>query len=177
MIDLVLGKPCESGLGHRWSPLNIITNDTYCMHDDCRMLRDAHNFAVVDFGSGKIKGRKDTIQKLRENNGKLYELALLNDKLNHEIKIAFDKGTREGIHMERVRLYSTLLQSRQLLLDTLAIKGINEHRVRPFVDWYENTRDPRVNPREDDVTYKVCKNIVELEETLIATQKADVQLT
>jgi uncharacterized protein YdcH (DUF465 family) len=177
IIDLVLGKPCDSGLGHRWSPLNIITNDTYCMHDDCRTLRDAHNFAVVDFGGGEVKGRKEAIQKVKENYAKMYKLASLNDELNIKITTVFEEGRQYGSNMELVRLYNTMLQSRQLLLDTLAAKGINEHRVAAFVEWYENTRDPRVNPREDDLTYKVCKNIMDLEDNLRAAQKADVQLT
>lgn len=98
-------------------------------------------------------------------------------ELEDNNKNAHQEGIKQGMKMQRKALFDTLLETRQHLLDTLTPIGINEHRVRQFAEWYENQRDARVNPKQDMVTYKVCKNIMALEDILREVQRDDVQLT
>lgn len=140
------------------------------MHPDCVAVRNEHKFATIELDGVELKGPKDMINTIKANQNTLYELARLAKTLEQNNKTAFDEGRIQGMKMERQKLFDTLLQSRQLLLDTMAPIGINEHRVSKFVEWYETQRDPRVNPKSDETTYKVCKNIMDLEVTLREVQ-------
>jgi hypothetical protein len=133
------------------------------MHPDCVAVRAQQQFAEVE-------QKREAKKTLRDYQNRIMEL-------EHNNKTAYQEGCTQGMKMERKKLFDTLLLSRQLLLDTLQPIGINEHRVKQFVEWYEGQRDARVNPKQDDVTYKVCKNIMDLEDTLRQTMQEDVKLT
>jgi len=138
------------------------------MHPDCVLERECGEILRkttakhVEAYKTKltITDLENRVAELEKNNNKAYQL-----------------GLEEGMKMQRKALFDTLLESRQHLLDSLAPIGINEHRVRQFAEWYENQRDARVNPKQDMVTYKICKNIMALEDVLREVQNADVQLT
>lgn len=178
ITNLFLGYPCVSGLPHHSTRnFSIFTPDIYCMHPECVAVRYEHNFATIELDGIEIKGSKDTINKIKANQRTLGKLIEAKKILEENNKSAFEKGRQHGTNMERKKLFDTLLQSRQLLLDTMVSVGINEHRVAKFVEWYETQRDPRVNPKQDEITYKVCKNIMDLEITLREAMQTNVQLT
>lgn len=181
VTNIFLGKPCASGLPHRCPKGPIFSKNIYCMHADCIAFREEHKLVAITLGDKELKVPRKSVMEIRSHSQALQKIIqdtqALNKELTQNNNTAFEQGRQQGINMERQKLYNTLLMSRQLLLETLAPIGINEHRVRQFVEWYDNQRDSRVNPKQDVVTYKTCQNIIELEETLRATQDASVQLT
>lgn len=178
LLNIWLGPKCPFGTNHRSTrTYRRFTDDIYCMHPECVAMREDYKFDTVDIDGKSIKVTKHVANAIKSNQHILYTQAQRIKVLEYNITTAYEQGYQHGMKMERKKLFDTLLQSRQLLLDTMMSIGINEHRVSQFVDWYETQRDAKVNPKQDDITYKVCKNIVELEAVLRKVNEDDSQLS
>lgn len=189
-----IGKLCPSGLSHgvrhripysQWTTFPI----PKCDHPDCVLFRDldelkalrgiTSNIRVEGLPSETFPG-DCPMPAINKINAIINQLEALNESIealqdySHK---AFKHGCVHGVNMERKRLFETLQNSKQLLLDTISNIGVNETRVPQFVSWYETTRDSSMNPRQDIITYRTCKNILELNTAMVELQQEDVQLT
>lgn len=161
ILDKVLGPMCKSGLSHRERNRGMIINDKYCLHEDCKRLR------LVNLEIELIRRSLNfNLQKAE------VELNIQKNKNN----TAFNDGCIHGINMERAKIYETLGNSKKLLLDLLSSFGVAEARVPQYIDWFERVRVAEVSPKQDIITYNICKNIVEINTAMQELQK-DTQFT
>jgi len=133
--------------------------------------------ATIMVGDTQLEGPKETILVIESV---IKRLELLNESiaaLQEYNNQAFLKGCVHGRNMEKAKLQNTLAVAKQLLLDQIQPIGVVESRVPQFIDWYERIRESAVNPKQDVVTYRTCKTILELDEAMREISEADVQLT
>lgn len=184
LVEDFIGVPCPSGLGHRMKKSGHLRDDKYCCHNDCDLAYYKSTLQEIELNSARVvvddvyyEGPFETICKLNQTLDELDGVNETVDALKEYNNKAFKDGCTQGMKMERANLYNTVATSRQILIDAMSMIGITEFKVPQFVDWFEKQRDAAVCPRQDVVTYKTCKNIMELSAIMAEVQTEGVQLT